>query len=124
MSENPNPDLSDELRQFGQSLKNFFKSAWESQERQQIQTEIEHSLDEVARALNQAADDFTQSQQGQQLKAEFDDLKQRVESGELSDKIQNDLKNTLRQVTQELDQAASRWSQPPGAGDESDQQPS
>lgn len=121
MSENPNPDLSDELRQFGQSLKNFFRSAWESQERQQIQNEIEHSLDEVARALNQAADDFTQSRQGQQLKAEFDDLKQRVESGELSDKIQNDLKNTLRQVTQELDQAASRWSQPSSAGDESEQ---
>jgi hypothetical protein len=112
MSENNNQDLSDELRQFGKSLKHFFKSAWESDERQQLQTEIEHSLDEVARSLNQAADDFSASQEGQQLKSEFDDLKQRVESGELGDKIQHDLKQTLRKVSEELDQASNRWSKP------------
>jgi len=112
MSENNNQDLSGELRQFGKSLKHFFKSAWESDERQQLQTEIEHSLDEVARSLNQAADDFSASQEGQQLKSEFDDLKQRVESGELGDKIQHDLKQTLRKVSEELDQASNRWSKP------------
>jgi len=112
MTDQNSDNLSDELRHFGDSLKQFFKSAWESDERQKIQVEIEHSLDEVAKSLNQAADDFSASQEGQQLKSEFDDLKKRVESGELSEKIQNDLKLTLRKVSSELDQAANRWSKP------------
>ncbi|MDR3575178.1 MAG: hypothetical protein P4L50_15065 [Anaerolineaceae bacterium] len=103
-------NLSDEIRNLGKNLGLFFQAAWASPERQQVQKEIEVSLNEVGVELNKAATEFAQSETAKQLKSDLSDLNKRFESGELQKKAQNELLDALRRVSVELEKAANRWS--------------
>ncbi len=82
----PQGSLGDEIRDFGKSLGDFFKSAWDSEERKEVEEDITSALNEVADTFRQLADDITTGETGQQIKAEYKDLKERVDSGELKER--------------------------------------
>lgn len=107
--ENPEKphDIADEFRLLGENLVQALRSAWESPERQKLQDEIETGLNQFAATIKQEADSFQQSQTGQQLKSDLEDLRQRVESGEAVDKARDELVKVLKAINAELEKFTS-----------------
>lgn len=107
-SENKN-ELIDSLHELGENLKGLFQSAWNSPERQEIKETVNKNLHEVGDTLNKAFSDFSQSPEGQHIKAEVDDLKKRVENGELESQLRTDVLDVLKLINKKFEKASSHW---------------
>lgn len=104
MSDNPNPhpDITDQFRELGENLKSFFQSAWESEESQKLRQELKNGLNELGKATNEAVDDFKASEAGKKFKAEAEDFKTRVETGEVEEKARQEISKVLSFINTEL----------------------
>ena len=122
MSENPEnkSDLSEEFRNLGKSMKNFLESAWSSEERKNLQQELENGVNELAASITEAADEFTKGETGQQLKKDWENFEDRVESGELQNKIRAELKNALQMASDELNRTAENLSSQKSSADQNE----
>lgn len=103
-------DIAEELRLLGRNLKDALASVWESDERKKFEDEIRAGLADLGVTLNEAADDFKQSQAGQQLKEDLKDFRRRVHSGEVSAKVHDELIHALRLANIELSKLGSKRS--------------
>ena len=119
-SQDRNADISTEFLELGQNIKKALQTAWTSEERKNIQTEIEKGLKEAGEAIKQAGNDFSHSQAVQTLKTEADDFQERVKSGELEAKVRSEVLAALRIANDQLKKAFSggttseaRTEQPP-----------
>jgi hypothetical protein len=106
-SQAKNSSIADEFIELGKNIQKAMQAAWASEERKQLQAEVEAGLKEASKALEQAANDFSASQAGQTLKAEAEDIHKRVQSGELEAKIRAELLSALRIANDELKKAFS-----------------
>ena len=114
MSENPKtqPDLADQFRELGTQLKDMLQSAWDSDESQKFRTELKNGISELGRAANEAVDDFKTSETGQRLKADAQDFKARVESGEVEAKARAEVSKVLDFINTELGKINEQWVKP------------
>jgi len=113
-------DLASEFQELGSNLKKIFLNAWESEERKNFQVELEEGLSDLGDSLKQTAQEIRDSETGQRVKAEAEDLRDRVRSGEVEGKIREDLLTALHKVNTELKKA----SQPePPSNDTVDEDP-
>jgi len=126
MSENPQNEgnISDEFRALGENLLKALHSVWDSPERVKLQQEIEDGLNHLATTLKSEASTFSESSTGQQLRSDFEDLRQRVRSGEAEAKAREELIKALKLINAELDKATSRWSGTNSGSDENQKPPS
>jgi hypothetical protein len=102
-------DLADELRALGVTLKDLLQAAWESDERKRAQQEIETGLEDLARTLRSAGQEFSASPTGQRFKADVHDLHERLKASQVDDKVRQELAAALRRVNEELGKAARSW---------------
>jgi hypothetical protein len=104
MSDNPEsqPDLTSQFRELGENIKNFFHSAWESEESQKFRQELQNGLNELGKAANEAVDDFKASEAGRKFKVEAEELKTRVENGEVEAKARDEISKVLHFINAEL----------------------
>jgi len=111
MNETPKPetDIADEFRALGENLVKTLRAAWESPERKKLEQEIEAGLTELASTLKVEAATFKDSEAGQRLRSDFDDLRQRVHSGEAAEKARDELIKALRLVNAELEKTFASW---------------
>ena len=116
MSENQTPenDLVNEFRTLGKNLVEALRTAWDSPERKKLEKEISDGLNDLTNTLNTEAKNFKESPTGQQLKSDFEDLRQRVSSGEVENQVRNELLSALRTVNQELQKVTTRWGESKG----------
>ena len=98
----PQPDITSQFRELGENIKNFFHSAWESDESQKFRTELENGLNELGRATNEAVEEFKTSETGQKFKAEADDFINRVETGEVEQKAREEISKVLNFINDEF----------------------
>ena len=117
MTDQPTPEqkLSDEFRNLGKNLVEALRAAWETPERKRIQQELENGLDELSSTLKREADNFSESQTGQQLKADIHDLGERFRTGEAQSQVHRELLSALQTVNTELQKVIDRWSAGQGA---------
>ena len=87
----------------GDNLKQFFVTAWESEERKNFQDELEHGLADLGDSLKQTAKDFQDSETGQRVQAEAEDFRDRVQSGDVEEKVREDILTVLQRVNSELE---------------------
>lgn len=111
----PNPNLSDEFRDLGKNLVNAMKAAWDSPERQKLQKELGDGIDQLITTLRMETDTFRESPAGQRLRADVEDLRQRVRSGEIENQVRSEILTALRTLNSELERAAGRWNAPESA---------
>ena len=109
----PEGDLHNEFEQLGQNLKAALKTAWESEESRKLQAELKSGMAALEVGLHQAAQEVTSGETGQRLKAEVDDLGQRVKSGQVESQLRKDLLSALRTINSELQKMSKA-----GRGDE------
>ena len=110
MSDEPEPQenikswpLKSEFQHLGDNLKKLFATAWESEERKKFQDEIEESLTDLGDSLKQTAQDFRDSETGQRVKTEAEDLRDRFASGEVEAKVREDILTVLQKINLELE---------------------
>jgi hypothetical protein len=110
MNETPKPEdnLTEEFRSLGRNLLNTLQTAWERPERKNLQQEIENGLNELLNTLRNEAGNIASSPTGQKVKTEAEDLRQRVQSGEVDTALRSELLKALQTVNAELKKAASR----------------
>ena len=99
----PQNDLKSEFENLAHNLKQALQTAWESDERKQLQSEIETGLTQVADAMNEAFDTFKQSDVGEQFINDIEDFGDRVRSGEVETKVRTDLTEAMRKLNTELE---------------------
>lgn len=126
MNENPQSEgnIADEFRTLGENLIKALQSVWDTPERKKLQQEIEDGLNQMATTLKSEASTFSESPTGQQLKSDFEDLRQRVRSGEAEAKARDELLKALKLINAELDKVTSRWGGTSSSSDESQKPPS
>ena len=106
----PNNNISDELNELGKNLRQALQSAWESEERRKLQKEIEDGLANLGASLSKAAEDFSNSPTGQNLKEDVKDMQERWRTGEVRSKMHSEVVEVLRKVNNELKKTTN---QPP-----------
>jgi hypothetical protein len=109
-----NDNIGDQLNELGRNLRQVLQSAWESEERQKLQQEIEVGLANLGESLSEAAKDFSDSPAGQSLKEDVKDIQERWRTGEMRSKVHNDIMDALRKVNSELQKATQKNPPPPG----------
>ena len=110
MSDNPDPqegqspeDLASEFHSLGENLKKIIIGAWESEERKNLQKDIEEGLADLGSSLKQTATEIQDSEAGQRIKSEAEDLRDRVRSGDVETKVRSDLQSVLHSLNKELE---------------------
>ena len=112
MSENENHEenLSDEFRTLGLNLVNTLRTAWESPERKNLQSEIEEGLSGLATTLSGEIETFHESETGQRLRSDAAELRDKVRDSKTEKKIRDELIKTLQIINTELGKTAQSWS--------------
>jgi len=95
-------NVTDEFKKLGKNLFTFIKTAWESQESQNIQHEIQDGVNELGQSLKVEFDNFTNSPAGQKIKSDLHEFQEKVSTGEIEAKFRSDLANSLNAINQEL----------------------
>lgn len=98
-------DFKTEFENLGQNLKNVINTAWESEERKQVQQQVESGINELGQALNDFFINFSESEAGQQVKSEINELGERIRSGEMEEKASDGLLSVLKKINTELEKA-------------------
>jgi hypothetical protein len=112
-NKSPNNDIGDQLNELGKNLRDALRTAWESDERRKLQQEIEVGLANLGNSLSQAAEEFSKSPTGQNLKEDVKDMHERWQTGEVSTKVRSEITEALRTVNKELQKAYQRNQPPP-----------
>jgi hypothetical protein len=105
-------NLREEFRNLGNNLKVMVNSAWESEERKRLQSELEEGMRELGNVLNELAADFQSGEVGQSLRREVDDLSERIRSGEVENKTRAEILKALKGLNAELEKASENFSTP------------
>jgi len=95
--------LKDEFRRLGSNLQQTIINAWESDERKEVQKDLEEGFTELISSLRKMASEFEQSPAAQQMKSDIHDINERVQSGELQSKVRQDIFGALRKANEEIE---------------------
>jgi hypothetical protein len=98
----PAEDLGEEFRTLGKNLKSILQTAWESPERKRLQQEMESGMAELGKSLDQAVKEFKDSPAGQRLKEDAHDFQERLRTGEVEQRLRQDLLAVMRRFNEEL----------------------
>lgn len=101
-------DLAGEFHELGKNLQGILRAAWESEERKKLQEELRLGLSDLGNMVNQAANEFQSSPTGQRIKEDMEDFQQRVRSGEVENKVREEILSALRMVNSELEKVSFR----------------
>jgi uncharacterized membrane protein YccC len=116
MSENrPTEDsVAEEFRQLGNNLTEVLRGAWDSPERKKLGQEIANGLAELSSLMRKEAEHIRESPTGQRLKAEAEELRTRIRSGEYENKARQELVSALRSINEQLRKLSQRMSEERG----------
>lgn len=106
------PDVSEALRDLGRQFAETMEAAWNSQERRELESEVregvKHFSEEVQRVFREAKE----SPAAKRVKVEAEDVRSRVESGDVTHKARSGFVEGLRWLSQELEKLAQQFSPP------------
>jgi succinate dehydrogenase/fumarate reductase flavoprotein subunit len=113
MTENPSPEdnLAEEFRQIAKNLSEVLRGAWESPERKKLQQEIANGLSDLSDLMRSEAEHIRESPTGQRVKADVEELHERIRSREIESRVRQDLLAALRSINNQLRKASEHWSE-------------
>jgi hypothetical protein len=104
----PDPDVSAEFRKLGENLRDVVKQAWDSEERQRLQMELQKGLMLLTANVKDLTENFAASDTGQRVKSEVDGLRTRVAQSEVEKHVRTNIVSALRVLNTELEKAAHK----------------
>lgn len=104
-----NPDVVEELKGLGQQFANALQAAWNSEERQKIETEIREGVQSFVGEVDKAIREARESDIAAKMKDEAIDMKSRVETNEFSSKARDSFVQGLHWLSEELGKLADQF---------------
>ncbi len=117
------PDLIEEMKNLGRQFAEAMRSAWNSQERQKIETEVREGLDMFVSELDKAFKELRDSDAAQKAKQEVSQVKEKVEGAELGRKTKTAMAEGLRWLSEEFGNLANQFTpaaKEPDSGEDSE----
>lgn len=109
-NENGNPaTISEELHQLGRNLHQIIDSAWESQERIQLEAELSKGLTDLGNSFKKSFEEFSQSETGKQIRNNLDEINQQIQENKVDEKVQSEVINILRKINVEIENSLAHW---------------
>ena len=107
--ENPRSDLKDQFRNLGENIKNVLNNAWDSQERQNVQQEIQDGLNEVGEIMESLVGGVRDSEPGKKFVEGMDNLSEKYQSGEMQAQVRESLVSAMDTLNANLKKASDKF---------------
>jgi hypothetical protein len=102
-------EIVEEFKRLGHQFADTLESMWNSDERRRMETEIRAGVRTFADEVDRVLRDARQSPAATRVKEEAVGMKERVETGELSDRARTGVVQGLRWLSHELERLAEQF---------------
>lgn len=103
------PDLIVEMKNLGRQFADALRTAWNSQERQKLETEVREGLDMFVSELEKGFRELRDGQAAQKAKQEASQVKEKLEGAELGRKAKVAMADGLRWLSEEFENLAAQF---------------
>lgn len=103
-------EIADEMKRLGKQLHSTAKTAWESEERRQLEAEIVSGFNALASEIERTLRECRISPESEILETKAREAKEKAQSGELGTEVRRGFLRALRQINAELERLQSSWS--------------
>ena len=110
-------DVSEAFRDFGRQFAETIRTAWNSEERRELEQELREGVQSFAEEVGKVLREAKESKAAQKVKEEATEVKTRVETGEVTRKARSGLVEGLSWLSQELAKLAEQFSPADEEGD-------
>ena len=108
-AEAQNPDVAEELREFGKQFADTIRSAWNSAERQRLETELRDGMRSFADEVDKAIQEIRKSPAAERVKTEAINVREKVESSDVGNKARPGVASGLQVLSEQLAKLAERF---------------
>jgi hypothetical protein len=102
-------DLAAEFAELGKKIRSTIETAWTSEERKKIQSEIRDGLDRFVKEVNEAFKSARVSETGKKVEAEVKRVADDIDSGKVAGEVRKGLVTGLRSLGTALDKMADSF---------------
>ncbi|MCP4425921.1 MAG: hypothetical protein GY803_15620 [Chloroflexi bacterium] len=102
-------DIAGELKDLGRQFADTIQTAWNSEEKQKIETEIREGVKSFVGEVDKAIQEAKESQAAAKVKEEAVEVKTRLETGEFGRKTREGLVQGLQWLSEELGKLAEQF---------------
>ncbi len=113
--------IGNEFEKLGENIRQAVQGVWESDERKRIGKEIHDGLIEIGTALTRLGEEFIESPGVQRVREDVDDFSESLQSGEVAQKINDDLVSLLQTINQKLETHGKGQTEAPAASEGEDE---
>jgi hypothetical protein len=118
----PQEDVSEALRDLGRQFAETIQAAWDSQERREFESEVREGVQDFAEEVSKVFREARESRAAKKVKEEAEEVKSRVDAGELPRKARSGLVEGLEWLSNELARLAEQFSPPQAESQETDEE--
>ncbi len=108
-AEAQNPDVAEELREFGKQFADTIRTAWNSTERQRLETELRDGMRSFADEVDKAIQEIRKSPAADRVKTEAVNVREKVESSDVGYKARFGVASGLQSLSEQLAKLAERF---------------
>ena len=98
-------NLQAELNALGENLQRAIRNVWQSDERKQLQADVEGGLEAALEHLRGELKEFQGSETGERLKADLQSVENELRSGETATLMRQEILRVLQRLNAELERA-------------------
>ncbi|MCL4868071.1 MAG: hypothetical protein KJ063_03805 [Anaerolineae bacterium] len=102
-------DLVEEMKKLGRQFAEAIRAAWNSQERQKIETDVREGLDVFVSELEKGFKELRDSQAAQKAKQEVSQVKEKVDAADLGRRTKSAVAEGLRWLGEEFSNLATQF---------------
>lgn len=110
--ENIGQDIAGELKSLGRQFAETLQTAWNSEERQRVETEIREGVQSFVKEVDRAFQEAKESPAAERMRGEAVDIKNRVETSDIGDKARKGVVQGLQWMSEELGKLATKFTPP------------
>ena len=116
-----NSEIGNEFEKLGENIRQAVQGVWESEERKRIGKEIHDGLVEIGAAFSRLGEEFVESPGVQRVREDVDDFSERIQSGDVAKKINDDLVSLLQTINQKLETHGAGQTEEPAVSESEDE---
>ena len=102
-------NVADELKDLGRQFAETLKTAWNSEERQRVESEVRQGLESFVSEVDKAIREAKDSETAERLRTEASEIKIKVEDSDVGRKARSSFVQGLHWLSQELGKLADQF---------------
>ena len=111
-AETESVNVTEELKDLGRQVAETLRSAWESAERQKVESEIREGVKSFVDEIDKAVREAKSSTTAQKFHNDAAEMRQKIESSDIADKARTGVVQGLRWLSDELGKLAEQFNPP------------